>query len=102
MAKVIGTNVIEFDAATQTEGLGSGGQFEHPLFVEKLILVTGGTGGTIEIHDASGGTSITGPVVMAANDREVIPLGTFVKGLYVTTLVASGEVRAILGNPRSR
>ena len=91
MTAVVTGNPWEFTAATEGDAVAG------PVYINLIILTSGGTGGVVELLDGAGGLSLTGPIVLAVNDREVLNIQDYARGVYVESLPATCEVHVWVG-----
>lgn len=101
MAKTLGVNPWIFTAIADAEGVGNGGEHDHPLYVHHLTFIAGDADDDIEILDAASGNRIAFVKTPTADDEIWWDVGHFVSGIYVNQLPTNGEVHVHLGNPRS-
>ena len=102
MAKVTGPDFVLFDAATQYEGWNfrdnaTPGVFTEKFYVKDIIAYGGASGGTLALHESSGGRKVLDTIELAANEEQAFPVNRWVDGLYVTTLDSGVTVQANLG-----
>ncbi len=71
----------------------------YPVFVDHITVVSGGTGGAIEVHDKLGGQIIVDIPNMSINDAVWWDVKGWVDGIYCTTLPATCSVQVYLGKP---
>lgn len=79
------------DNGTPTHTLSMLPMFDHKIRVKSILIESGAAGGTFEVSDVSGGRSLTGSLVLPANDWVQIAVNQTVKGVYMTA-IADGQV----------
>jgi hypothetical protein len=93
MAKNVVGNPWVFDAANQNEGVANAAESTPPVFnvapiyVKHFVVYGGATGGTVKIdNDTVPTRSIVPATEIAADAETVIPIESYVDGVYITTL----------------
>lgn len=71
----------------------------YPVFVDHITVVSGATGGQVEVHDSSGGQIIVDIPSIATNDAVWWSVMAPVDGIFVTTLPATCSVQVYLKQP---
>ncbi len=90
LLRIAGTAVTFADDGSGTRTVTSLPPNNHPLFVKAIELVSGATGGAIEIHDGLGGALVVDePSGFGTNAKSQWDINSWVSALYVTTLPAT-------------
>jgi hypothetical protein len=66
--------------------VSTGDAIDGPIYISHIIIDAGATGGDFNVTDASGGISLTGVRVLAANTTETVIVDKYVDGVYMTAL----------------
>jgi hypothetical protein len=98
MAITYGRNVIVLGAASDAEGTGESGNFNHPLFI-KSIKVDTGDGGNVLINEGTGGARLVKLDSTTANTTIEVRLDHFVSAIDAATLPANASLEIHLGVP---
>ena len=98
---VAGTAIAFTDDGSGTLTLTHLPPHNHPLFVDHITVVSGATGGAVEVHDALSGVLIVDIPSIEVNDAVWWSVGSWVKGIYITTLPATCSVQVYLSKPGS-
>jgi len=85
MAADLTGNPWTFDGTTQVGPTGV-----RP-YIKSILFTTGAAGGAVEVLDKAAGRSLTGAIVMAANDRCQPAIENFVDGVYIQSLPAGAK-----------
>lgn len=106
MAKDITGQPWQFNAAGDFEGLANVGEldaslngpvFPHRIFVRRIKIVTGSTGGDVLVTESDGGREIARADSAPANDTLEWPINAWVKGIYIDTLPTGANVKVFHG-----
>ena len=107
MAKDTNGQPMTFDAAGQsyardaasTVGNANSLSTAQTIYVKAIDIHTGAAGGSYEVLDIAGGRSLTGVVVLGANAKHQTGINSRVKGIYIESFGADGEIRVFTGPP---
>lgn len=86
-----GTEVAIADDGTTPNYLLQKPNFPIPIYVKTILIESGSTGGTFEVHDKISGRTLTGALSLAANSHEQIVVAERIGGLYMTSM-ADGQI----------
>lgn len=92
-----GTAVALADDGTGTHSLNMKSVFPCHIYIKRIKVDTG-AGGNVLINESSGGRMVLKGDSTPANDTLEWPIGTRVRGIYITTLPAGGQIHVIHGN----
>lgn len=88
---IAGTAVAIADDGTTPNYLLEKPRFPIQIFVRTILIESGSSGGTFEVHDKASGRSLTGTLSLAANSHEQIVVNRPVQGVYMTSM-ADGQI----------
>ncbi len=91
MAKTLGKEPWIFTAANDAEGVGNGGEYNFPIYIDHIDLDTG-DGGDFLLTDASSGDQVKKLDNTPANDTIRMEIRGFVQGLFLTTLATNARI----------
>ena len=106
MAADLTRNPWKFDAATQsysrsataTVGNANSLSTRQKVFVKRIVIESGATGGTYEVLDGASGKSLTGPQTLGANASTEVVLNSYVEGVYIGSFGSDGTILVYHGD----